>query len=634
MKATYRVLAYLVAAGVFVQAGAIALGWFTTIHELDDGAVIDSNYEGNIGHSIHGTVGTMVIPLLVIALLIVSFFAKFAGAVRYALIIFGLDPAPDRAGVRGVRRPGGRRPARDQRARAARGEHHGRRRGCRGARRRPTPRPRPPPPPEHMTEREALGRRRRVVAAVVAAVLVVGPLAWFWWTSLVPANASVMDMGYPDTGGGPTTTRGRPRARRRRRADRERRVAHRPVDGRPRRRRDADGRVAAPSRSAAAHRPGLHAQRHVARARPSTPRRRPRAGDAGQPVGRPTARPCTGTASTCPNAEDGVAGVTQDAVPVGGSHVYRFVVEDAGTFWYHSHQVSHAQVRGGLFGVLVVAPGDARRRRRGRSPPCTRTGRRRRSTASPDDLRADAAARRPRPRPRGQHRLRGAARVGARAPTTGCSRSTVATCTSPGRCATGRGPRRGGGRADLEVTVPADGSRRARAARVAVGGRRAVGDAAGRRRPARDASTCSPTARPTDVGFDPRAADRTLHLRDRPAAGLRRRPPGPAVDHQRAHVPRRPDVRRPRGRRRPDDAAQLQRPAAPDAPARPPPARPVPRRGTVDRQPVVDRLAGGDERGDVRGRVRRRQPRHLDGPLPQPPARAGRGSSRTWPTTG
>jgi FtsP/CotA-like multicopper oxidase with cupredoxin domain len=62
-----------------------------------------------------------------------------------------------------------------------------------------------------------------------------------------------------------------------------------------------------------------------------------------------------------PNAEDGVAGVTQDAVAVGGTHVYRFVAEDAGTYWYHSHQVSHAQVRGGLFGTLVVTPhtGDA-----------------------------------------------------------------------------------------------------------------------------------------------------------------------------------------------------------------------------------------------------------------------------------
>lgn len=57
-----------------------------------------------------------------------------------------------------------------------------------------------------------------------------------------------------------------------------------------------------------------------------------------------------------PNASDGVAGVTQDAVPVGGSHVYRFVAEDAGTYWYHSHQVSHEQVEGGLLGALVVEP--------------------------------------------------------------------------------------------------------------------------------------------------------------------------------------------------------------------------------------------------------------------------------------
>jgi FtsP/CotA-like multicopper oxidase with cupredoxin domain len=35
-----------------------------------------------------------------------------------------------------------------------------------------------------------------------------------------------------------------------------------------------------------------------------------------------------------PNADDGVAGVTQDAVPVGGSHVYRFRPGRAGTFWY------------------------------------------------------------------------------------------------------------------------------------------------------------------------------------------------------------------------------------------------------------------------------------------------------------
>ncbi|NUU16191.1 hypothetical protein HP550_02870 [Cellulomonas humilata] len=90
MKTAYRVLAYLVATGVFVQAGAIAYAWFATLNDLDGGAVIDSDWEGNLGHAMHGIVGTMVIPLLVIALLIVSFFAKFPGAVRYALIILGL----------------------------------------------------------------------------------------------------------------------------------------------------------------------------------------------------------------------------------------------------------------------------------------------------------------------------------------------------------------------------------------------------------------------------------------------------------------------------------------------------------------------------------------------------------------
>jgi FtsP/CotA-like multicopper oxidase with cupredoxin domain len=60
-----------------------------------------------------------------------------------------------------------------------------------------------------------------------------------------------------------------------------------------------------------------------------------------------------------PNAADGVAGVTQDAVPPGGRHLYRFVAHDAGTYWYHSHQVSHEQVEGGLFGAVVIEPAEA-----------------------------------------------------------------------------------------------------------------------------------------------------------------------------------------------------------------------------------------------------------------------------------
>ncbi|WP_438854431.1 multicopper oxidase family protein [Agromyces sp. M3QZ16-3] len=59
-----------------------------------------------------------------------------------------------------------------------------------------------------------------------------------------------------------------------------------------------------------------------------------------------------------PNSSDGVAGITQDAVPVGGRFTYRFVAEDAGTYWYHSHQVSHDQVVRGLLGAVVIDPAD------------------------------------------------------------------------------------------------------------------------------------------------------------------------------------------------------------------------------------------------------------------------------------
>ncbi|MFI8520733.1 multicopper oxidase family protein [Streptomyces sp. NPDC085481] len=60
-----------------------------------------------------------------------------------------------------------------------------------------------------------------------------------------------------------------------------------------------------------------------------------------------------------PNAEDGVAGITQDAVPPGERHVYRFRAPRAGTFWYHSHQQSSTAVARGLFGALIVEEPDA-----------------------------------------------------------------------------------------------------------------------------------------------------------------------------------------------------------------------------------------------------------------------------------
>jgi FtsP/CotA-like multicopper oxidase with cupredoxin domain len=57
-----------------------------------------------------------------------------------------------------------------------------------------------------------------------------------------------------------------------------------------------------------------------------------------------------------PNAEDGVAGITQDAVMPGQRYTYRFRAEQLGTFWYHSHQVSSKQVRRGLYGAFVIGP--------------------------------------------------------------------------------------------------------------------------------------------------------------------------------------------------------------------------------------------------------------------------------------
>ncbi len=57
-----------------------------------------------------------------------------------------------------------------------------------------------------------------------------------------------------------------------------------------------------------------------------------------------------------PNAEDGVAGITQDAIKPGEDYTYRWVAPHAGTFWYHSHQVSHEQVAGGLLGGILIHP--------------------------------------------------------------------------------------------------------------------------------------------------------------------------------------------------------------------------------------------------------------------------------------
>ncbi|GAA3839088.1 hypothetical protein GCM10022226_71690 [Sphaerisporangium flaviroseum] len=56
------------------------------------------------------------------------------------------------------------------------------------------------------------------------------------------------------------------------------------------------------------------------------------------------------------SGEDGVPGLTQEAVRPGGEFLYRFRADQAGTYWYHTHEVSDRGVKMGLYGMLVVTP--------------------------------------------------------------------------------------------------------------------------------------------------------------------------------------------------------------------------------------------------------------------------------------
>jgi hypothetical protein len=94
MKSAYRVLAGLTCLLVLVQAAAIAFGTFGIISFVEDGndytkAIGEERAAeaGGIGQNIH-SFGAMAIALVAIVLLIVSFFAKIDGGVKWAGIVF------------------------------------------------------------------------------------------------------------------------------------------------------------------------------------------------------------------------------------------------------------------------------------------------------------------------------------------------------------------------------------------------------------------------------------------------------------------------------------------------------------------------------------------------------------------
>lgn len=88
MRNVYKVFAWLIALGVFVQAAAIALAWFTVIADLEAGGVFTKDSEWNAGHEIHGMLGFNIMPILGLLFLIVSFFAKIPGGVKWAALTF------------------------------------------------------------------------------------------------------------------------------------------------------------------------------------------------------------------------------------------------------------------------------------------------------------------------------------------------------------------------------------------------------------------------------------------------------------------------------------------------------------------------------------------------------------------
>ena len=91
MKTVYRVLAYVIAALVAVQAAAIGYQVFAQLHWIEeggtlDGAALETGAPGTGAMIFHSLNGATVL-LAALALLIVSFFAKIPHGVRWAVIV-------------------------------------------------------------------------------------------------------------------------------------------------------------------------------------------------------------------------------------------------------------------------------------------------------------------------------------------------------------------------------------------------------------------------------------------------------------------------------------------------------------------------------------------------------------------
>ena len=337
----------------------------------------------------------------------------------------------------------------------------------------------------------ALRGRPRLWAASAATAALVLPLAWFWQDSRLPDVYDMAAMAEVDWGGGPRgqhSHHGTP-------------VAELVAD---------TGRPADVSETLTVRQEG---SRYTVNGTSPGPLLEATVGDlvevtlVNENVADGTTLHWHGV--DVPNAADGVAGVTQDAVAPGQEFTYRFVADQAGTFWYHSHQVSHEQVRSGLLGAFVVHPEEP-------DPGVTEHLAVLHEYDDGPTLNGDAGTATVAASPGDEVRVRVVNSDNGLAPVwvTGASYRVLAVdgteVNEPGEVDDRSVGVPGGGRVDLGVTVPAGG------ARVEFGGTSAMvlgEDPGGTALPPTDELDLLSYGAPADLGLDPEAVDRDFDYR-------------------------------------------------------------------------------------------------------------------------
>jgi hypothetical protein len=107
IKQVYRVLAYLIAAGVVLQAAAIAYAVFGMFEWVSAGGTLDKaliesenpQIGGIAGFNLHQLVGVNILPLLALLFLISSFVARIPGGIKWALLVFAATLAQGLLGI-------------------------------------------------------------------------------------------------------------------------------------------------------------------------------------------------------------------------------------------------------------------------------------------------------------------------------------------------------------------------------------------------------------------------------------------------------------------------------------------------------------------------------------------------------